>query len=243
MHVQHLSIIEALRLTPFLAKASVDDLARLAADARRLTYASRQTLFRQGDAATAFFIVLAGHVALYLDGDDNPAHLARICGPGETFGEWCICCEDTCPVTARSFGPVELITIAGDALTELFHANPDIAQALIAQQSARLRGLVRQLMDLKMKSAAQRVGGYFLELAQRREGRCEIRLPFEKKLLAHHLGMQPETLSRILVKLQSVGVRYHRASDAFRIDDAAALREFCDEPGTASVVANYAAEC
>jgi CRP/FNR family transcriptional activator FtrB len=224
-------MLEALRLTPFLAQVPAEDLARLAAHAYRMTHSGRELLFRKGDPAQAFFIVVSGHVILYLDDDGDPSSVARICGPGESFGEWCVCCNDACRVTARAFGAVELIAIPGDQLAALFAASPELALGLIGELSARLRTLVRQMMDLKMKTAAQRLGGYLLELAPVAEGACEVHLPFEKKLLARHLGMQPETLSRILLKLQAIGVRYHRSIDAFRIRDIAELRLFCDEGG------------
>jgi CRP/FNR family transcriptional activator FtrB len=237
-------MLEALRLIPFLAQVPTEDLAPLAARARRVTCVAREVLFRRGDPAEAFFIVISGHIILYLDGDDDPSHIARICGPRESFGEWCVCSQEACPVTAHAFGPAELIMIPGDALAALFAASPDLACALIGETTVRLRGLVRQMMDLKMKTAAQRVGGYLLELTHGREEPCEIRLPFEKKLLAHDLGMQPETLSRILLKLQGIGVHYHRSIDAFRIADVAALRQFCDEAGPhPTPLADHAAEC
>ena len=244
MDAEHLSMLEALRFTPFLARVPTEDLARLSARACRVTHAPGELLFRQGDPAEAFFIVVSGHVILYLDGDDDPSHIARICGPGESFGEWCVCCNEACRVTARAFGPAELIAIPGDALAALFATSPELALGLIGELSVRLRALVRQMMDLKMKTAAQRLGGYLLELAPGHEGACEVRLPFEKKLLARHLGMQPETLSRILLKLQGIGVRYHRSIDAFRIRDIGALREFCDEgEPDRTPKADHAAQC
>ncbi len=237
-------MLEALRSTPFLAKVPTDDLARLAAGAQRRTHSGRELLFRQGDPAELFFIVVSGHVILYLDGDMDPSHIARICGPGESFGEWCVCCNESCRVTARAFGAVDLIAIPGDELAAVFAASPELALGLIGELSTRLRVLVRHLMDLKMKTAAQRMGSYLLELAPGREGACKVHLPFEKKLLARHLGMQPETLSRILLKLQGVGVRYHRSIDAFLIRDVAQLRAFCDESGPDHRrIEGHAAEC
>ncbi|MFO1154255.1 MAG: Crp/Fnr family transcriptional regulator [Rhodospirillales bacterium] len=231
MDTDHDSLLETLRLTPFLAHVPPDDLARIAGRAHRITFLGHYPLFRQGDPGHSFFIVTSGHVILYLDGDSDPSHIARICGPGDSFGEWCICAGEPCRVTARAFGTAELIAIPGDELAIQFKESPALALALIGELSARLRVLVRQIMTLKMKSAAQRLGGYLLELAPGNEGACEVHLPFEKKLLASHLGMQPETLSRVLLKLQGIGVHYHRSIDAFRIRDISELRAFCNEGG------------
>jgi CRP/FNR family transcriptional activator FtrB len=100
---------------------------------------------------------------------------------------------------------------------------------MLHDMSMTLRRQVRQIMDLKMKTAAQRLGSYLAGLSEVHCGAATVRLPFEKKLLACHLGMQPETLSRALMKLQDLGVRYHQTGAAFHIGDVDWLRAFCDE--------------
>jgi CRP/FNR family transcriptional activator FtrB len=95
--------------------------------------------------------------------------------------------------------------------------------------SFRLRGLVRQITDLKMKTAAQRLAVHLAGLAEAESGPAEIRLPYGKKLLASQLGMQPETLSRAFLKLQALGVRCVVSENFLRIRDMAVLREFSED--------------
>ena len=231
MDAQHREIMDALRLTPFLGQVPTEDLAQLAAHATRVSARAGDILFRQGDQPGSFYIVLSGHVVLFLDGEGDPSKIARIAGRGESFGEFCICCHAGRLVTAQAFSRAELIAVPGAALQSLFCASPGLAIGLISEVSMRLRGLVRQVMDLKMKSAAQRLGGYLLELAAADAGSATIRLPFERKLLASQLGMQPETLSRALFRLQGLGVRYNRARDAFSVQDLHTLHTFCQDGG------------
>lgn len=181
MDAQNREIMDALRLTPFLGQVPTADLEQLAAHAIRVSTRAGEILFRQGEKSGSFFIVLSGHVVLFLDGEGDPSKIARIAGRGESFGESCICCHAARLVTAQAFGRAELIAIPGAALQGLFCASPGLAVGLISEVSMRLRGLVRQVMDLKMKSAAQRLGGYLLELAAADAGPATIRLPFEKK--------------------------------------------------------------
>lgn len=224
-------VLDALRLAPFLGQVATEDLARLAEHAGRISARAGEILFHQGDRSDSFYIVLSGHIVLFLDDAGDPSKIARIAGRGESFGESCVCCEAGRPVTAQAFGRAELITVPGAELRALLATSPKLALGMIGEVSMRLRGLVRQVMDLKMKSAAQRLGGYLLELAAAKEGPATIRLPFEKKLLASQLGMQPETLSRALLRVQSLGVRYNRARDAFSVQDLGILRAFCEEGG------------
>ncbi len=59
-----------------------------------------------------------------------------------------------------------------------------------------------------------------------------MRLPYEKKLLASQLGMQPETLSRALMRLQGLGVSNGNGAAVFRLRDVALLRRYASEdPG------------
>lgn len=231
MDAHNREIMDALRLAPFLGLVPSEDLAQLAAHATRVSARAGEILFRLGDQPDGFYIVFSGHVVLFLGGEGDPSKIARVVGRGESFGESCICCHAGRLVTAQAFGRAELIAIPGAALQSLFCTSPRLALGLISEVSMRLRGLVRQVMDLKMKSAAQRLGGYLLELAAADAGPATIRLPFEKKLLASQLGMQPETLSRALFRLQGLGVRYNRAHDAFAVLDLRTLHTFCQDGG------------
>lgn len=80
-------IVGMLRLARFLAPLQPGDLEVLAAAAVVERHPSQTILFLQGDPAARFFVVLSGHVALFLGVADDPVNIARIAGPGETIGE------------------------------------------------------------------------------------------------------------------------------------------------------------
>lgn len=223
-------ILGKLRLVWFLAQVPSGDLQQLAAVATLERHSARTVLFRQGDRADRFYVVVAGHIALFLDGLDDPAKIARIVGPGETIGEACVCGNGVHPVSAQLFGAGEVIAIPSEALCALFSQRFETVLGMLSEMSIRLRHQVRQIMDLKTKTTAQRLGGYLAALSDADAGTATLRLPYEKKLLASHLGMQPETLSRALMKLQTLGVRYQKNLNAFVVRDVALLRAFCDEP-------------
>ena len=66
--------------------------------------------------------------------------------------------------------------------------------------------LVSQLEQMKRLTAPQRLADFLLTLCPNEEGPCEIKLPYEKSLIASRLGMKPESLSRALAKLKPLGV-------------------------------------
>ena len=86
--------------------------------------------------------------------------------------------------------------------------------------------LLEQIEKLKTMKATARLADFILSLAGPREGRAEISLPYEKRLVAGHLAMTPESFSRTLGQLRKVGVRVAR--DKVTIDDVERLRDYCD---------------
>jgi CRP/FNR family transcriptional activator FtrB len=223
---------EKLRLCHFLARLPADDLTVLAAAAAVERHQNGDVLFRHGDSADRFYAVASGHVALFLGEPGDVASLVGIIGPGGTIGEACVCGDAVYPVSAQLFGAGEVIVIPGPTLCERLCARPAAVTAMLGEMSIRLRGQLRQITDLKMKTAAQRLGAYLVELSGGAEGPAAVRLPYEKKLLANYLGMQPETLSRAQMKLQTVGVKFHKKLNAFVVREMGALREFTQQvPG------------
>lgn len=205
----------------------VGQLAEIAQLVSYLRCNSGEILFHKGAPADRFFAVLEGHVVLSLDEGGQGSDIARIVHPGETFAEAAICGCSTYPVTAEVLGPTLLAAIPSRALCTLFEQRFDLVLRILGMLSMQLRGLVREIAALKMKSSAQRLGSYLLSQTTAEEGSAEIHLPYQKKLLALELGMQPETLSRAFLKLQAIDVAVLREGDTCRIGDVAALRDFC----------------
>ncbi len=220
-------LIPVLKRNALFAGLLPEDLARLAENAECVSCEASTTLFRQGEPADRFFLLLDGRVGLYLDRVEEMACLARIVRPGETFAEACICGQGTFPVTAKVLRQSSVVAIPGGNLLSLMEQHPHFLLKMLSEMSLRLRGLVRQITDLKMKTTAQRLAAYLLTLVDREVGPTDVHLPYEKKLLAHELGMQPETLSRALMKLQCLGVHYKKSGNTLHVADVAALRQFC----------------
>ena len=111
------------------------------------------------------------------------------------------------------------------ALRALLEQAPPLALALLHAEAQDFRAMVRQVRDLKLRSAAQRLGCYLLALvADPIAQTAELRLPFDKGLLAARLGCRQENLSRAFATLRVHGVETHGAR--VLLHDIARLREF-----------------
>ena len=217
-----------MRESPLFSRFDEGAVGRLISAAAIQHHEAGELLFRRGEAADRFFVVIEGHVILYLDTGDDRSSVADIVGPGSAIGEAVVFGEGAYPITAETLDRTRVAAIPGDMFQQMLENRFDLVLALLGEMSLKLRILVRRITDLKMRTTAQRFAAYLLTLTDAEDGEVDVRLPFEKRIVADTLGMKPETLSRAIAKVQNVGVRYHRAADVFRVRDVRALRTFCE---------------
>lgn len=182
-----------------------------------------EPLFRQGEPATAFFIMIDGWVKLYritLSGEETVIHVLT---KGDSFAEAVAFTGRRYPATAEAVSDSRIVRIPADHVVRCIRESPDIALAMIASTSQHLHHLVEQVEQLKAQSGVQRVAEFLVSLAPVDTGRYEISLPYDKVLIAARLGLKPESLSRAFAKLRSVGVDIHASHVEIR--DVAKLRK------------------
>jgi len=209
-------------------------IERLIAPAVALTFREHDTVFRQGDPATAFFIVVDGWVKLYritVAGDEAIIH---VFAKGDSFAEAVAFTGQPYPATAEAVSNARIVRIPADHVIRCIRGMPDIALAMIASTSQHLHHLVQQVEQLKAQTGVQRVAEFLASLCPPGNDTCTIALPYDKALIAGRLGLKPESLSRAFAKLRAVGVDVHashvevRHPDRLRqlaIDDRGAARD------------------
>lgn len=113
-------------------------------------------------------------------------------------------------MTARALTMSRLLEIRAEPLRALIGLRSSLATTMLQGLSLDLDTVTRQVIDLKLRTAAQRLGCYLLRLAQGLPGnRAELRLPVPKRLLAGQIGCRHENLSRAFGLLREVGVETH----------------------------------
>jgi len=202
-------------------------IQRLIAPAATLTFREREIVFRQGDPATAFFIVVSGWVKLYritVAGDEAVIH---VFAKGDSFAEAVAFTGHPYPATAEAVSDARVVRIPADHVVKCIRGMPDIALAMIASTSQHLHHLVQQVEQLKAQTGVQRVAEFLASLCPASEGSCTIALPYDKALIAGRLGLKPESLSRAFAKLRSVGVHVHASH--VEVQDAERLRRLASD--------------
>jgi CRP/FNR family transcriptional regulator, dissimilatory nitrate respiration regulator len=199
---------------------------RLTAAAGTLTLQAHQAVFRQDDAATAFFIVINGWVKLYrmtIAGDEA---VIQVFARGDSFAEAAALTGDPYLATAEAVSDVRVVRIPADHVVKSIREMPEIALAMIASTSQHMHHLAQQVEQLKAQTGVQRLAEFLVALCPLDSGKCNIALPYDKMLIAGRLGLKPESLSRAFAKLKLVGVDVHAShvvvSDPHKLQQLAA---------------------
>lgn len=166
-----------------------------------------QILFHQGDPALALFIVLEGWMKMYRNGADGVETIIHVAKAGESFAEAAMFMEGVYPVYAEAITAARLLRIEGRSIHQRIETDPSLAFAMLGAMSLRLRALVNEIEQLKRRSATERVAEFLLSLSPADDvDRSTVNLPFEKLVIAARLGIKPESFSRALVRLKTLGV-------------------------------------
>jgi CRP/FNR family transcriptional activator FtrB len=103
-----------------------------------------------------------------------------------------------------------LVKIPAEPMRAAVMARPSAAIAMMRAMSTELGCMTQQVVDLKVRIAAQRLGTYLLSLVpDPNVTQAEFRLPISKGLLGPWLGCRAENLSRAFTALRAFGVETH----------------------------------
>lgn len=215
--------IQDLKGGYLLAALSQPEFEEVLAHARARTLVPGERLFDQGDPCTHFFFVLSGIVKLCRVAPSGEEKVMDLVRPGNFFAEAAMFMGGRYPINARALEATRLVALDSRHFVGLVRANSDLCLRLLSKMSQRMHGLINEIDNLTLHSGAQRVIGYLLEQLPEGVAPPSVRLMVPKHVIASRLGIQPETLSRVLAKLrgqQLIDVR----DDMIVLNDVDALR-------------------
>jgi CRP/FNR family transcriptional regulator, transcriptional activator FtrB len=153
-------------------------------------------LFEQGDMPSFQHVVLSGSVQLFGRSSIGREVLIEIVEPPDLVIPAAVVTASPYLMRARVPEPARLLLIHAAAFRCAVEREPLLAHAVIASLAGQFRRLVRQIKNLKLRSASERVGCYLLALSQRQGTPDLAVLPYEKNLIASELGMTRESFYR-----------------------------------------------
>jgi CRP/FNR family transcriptional activator FtrB len=224
--------VAQLRATPIFAELEEPVLERLAAVSELRSFPAGTKVFAQGDLDIPFCILVSGQMSFFRTAPDGTVTVVDVVHPNGYTGLQAALTQMPVLTGVEAVSPSRAILIDGSGLRALLKDEPSLATALLRAEAMDFRSLVLQVCDLKLRTTAQRLGYYLLELApDKTSSTATLRLPFDKRLLAARLGCRQENLSRAFATLREQGVETRGARVV--LHDIPRLRSYAvafDEP-------------
>lgn len=189
---------------------SEECLNLLARGSRVQRYPAGTVLFNQGESADFLYIALEGSFELFATTSDDVESIVEISSAPHAYTMGAVLTDAPYIVSGRVIEQAKVLMIDGVALCRCVESYPRLGQNLLAAMSWQYRTMVRQIVILKTKTAAERLGCYLLSLAQNLGEKQEIELPYSNRRLAARLGMTTVSLSRAYKTLSKHGVQPKR---------------------------------
>ena len=208
---------QLLTESPFFKELSRETLKALASIASSRDLRKRETLFREGEAGKAIYLLRSGAVQLHKTSPDGNDVVIKIVQPSEVFAEVVLFERASYPVTAAALSASEVIifprekvhallsveSFRNDFIAMLMRKQRYLAERIVQQQAHDVEG--RLLWFLRDQFGTQRI----------------VTLPFSKKDLAGAIGTTPETLSRLILGVSQRSVLTWKGKTVTRHDVSA----------------------
>ena len=179
-------------------------LAELSLRGTVQTFARGELLIREGEQSDSLFILLAGELKVFTQGENNRELVYNVLRPGEFFGELFLdggprsasvkaVCTSMCVVV----GPEEFRAFLG--------GYPEFAECLVLKLISRVRHATEQLRDLAMKDVYQRATALLNELAVEEGDQRVIDKSITQQEIANRIGATREMVNHIIRELERGG--------------------------------------
>jgi CRP/FNR family transcriptional regulator len=169
--------------------------------AKKKTFNRGQIIFSEGDESIGFYIIISGKVKIFKLSAEGKEQILHIMESDEPFGEAAVFAGKNYPASAQALAETKVFLFPRRSFVNLISKNPSLALNMLAFLSRRLRKLAALVEDLSLKAVPGRLAAYLLYLSDRNSKTDILELDISKNQLASLLGTIPETLSRILKRM------------------------------------------
>lgn len=213
-----------LRRAPMFSSLSEETLSTLGQSAELRIYERDETLFSAGEHPEYLHILIKGSVQLGATSEEREA-VVELLRPVDAFLMAAVFTGQPYLMSAKALTTAHILQIPSQALLRQMTADPQLGMNMLGSLAQHYRQMVRQVKNLRLRTAAQRLALYLLHLVESDNSGRSTTLPYDKRLLAAHLDMTPESLSRSIADLRKHGVDVRK--DQVSITDLEKLRAFC----------------
>ncbi len=200
-----------IKHTEFFAGLPALLYERLTASARPQTLESGALLFRQGEAASLFYLLQHGRVRLVQHTPEGRDVTLATFSEGDLIGLIVALSGDPYPATAEALERSEVLALHGAAMWEIMSQHAPLAVRVVRMLAARLHEAHERIRELSAERVQQRLARSLVRLAhkvgvQQADGSIYLNIRLSRQDLAQMNGTTLETVSRTLTAWQRQGL-------------------------------------
>lgn len=195
--------------SPFFKGLSEQHYQELARVSRLKRVKKREYLFHEGEHGVSMFMLVDGHIQLHKNNEDGREVVIRMVKPGEVFAEVVLFERDRYPVSARAVTQAELLLFPRKGIQRLL-SQEHFRNGFISLLMNKQRYLTERIQELTTRDIEYRL---FTFLRSQYGERSTIHIPISKKDVAAAIGTTPESLSRLIQRLQEERVMEWKGRD------------------------------
>ena len=202
--------LEHLRsLEPF-TKLGDEYLESMAAVCPIENFKNNSVLLTEGAESGRGFLVLSGRVGIFKSSPGGKELTVELVGPLDMFGVMAALEQTPFPFSARAQGNTRILWIPREIISHISENHPEISCELFRHVFDRLRKSYNLARALAHDRADVRIASTLLalmdEFAERDPGGEIAECQITRHQVSELTGTTPETVSRVLTRLQSEGV-------------------------------------
>jgi CRP/FNR family transcriptional regulator, transcriptional activator FtrB len=197
MRTEDLEVAHVHPLFEDVDSARVDSMLRGAFLQR---FPAHVELAREGERPDFLHQIVDGQVELFA-GQYHHETTVSVIGPGQIFLVAAVLLDRIYLKSARTIVPSRVLLVPADAIRLCFAEDAALARHLASELAIAYRSAVKELKNQKLRSNLEWLANWLLVRDAETGNTGRFELPFDKRVLAARLGMEPEVLSRSLAAL------------------------------------------
>lgn len=182
-------------------------IARLMADASRLSIPAGSTIHREGDTSAHLELVVSGLVRVYVTARDGRTMTVRYCRPGALLGVVSLFASPfSLPATIQAVTDTNLLAFRPSVVQRAAERDVPVARALLSELSERVLSFIAEIPGSAFATVRQRVARHLLDLASESQRGSELVAAIGQQELADAVGSVREVVVRALRELRQAGL-------------------------------------
>jgi CRP/FNR family cyclic AMP-dependent transcriptional regulator len=195
-------------------------------------FATRRTIFSQGDIAETVMYIRRGRVELSVASKTDKDAVVAILGPGNFFGEACLAGQATRTKTATAIVPTVLEVIETNEMIRALESEPALAHRFLSYMLVRSIRMEEDLIDQLSQSSEKRLARALLLLAGKgNQSKLHGFAGISQKTLATMIGTTRSRVNAFMNKFRKLGfIGYHGRLDrngGIHINTSLLRKAFC----------------